>query len=258
MEVTSSSPERSWLAAELDDEDADACSVVSGGDRSGPEGGTHFGVLASAVAECPLAVVLVDAHLSILFTSPSAQRHLARGDGLAVSGGRLRLVADLGAERRIRQALGGSSDAASTIGIPFHSLRPSGRRPYEILLRIPTLAHQPWSTAGASAAVLGLLYFRDPDEGVAISVPALRQRFGLTVSEARTTLAIVTGGGLAAACRALGLRPMTVRAYLRQVFDKTGAHCQADLVRLVFTGALALPIELDDGASLSDPSKRAG
>lgn len=212
--------------------------------------GTHWfspsvGLLAAVASECPLAVFLLDANLRILFTNREAERLVARADGLASVAGLLRLGGEEALEMRIRRALGGDRDAREALGRAFYLESPSGRRPYELTLRIPPQAGINLDTAPSA---VGFLFVRDPEEGVEVSVMALRRRFGLTTSEAKTALAVVAGGGVQQVCEVLGLRPMTVRGYLRQVFDKTGAHSQAELVRLVLCGTSRLPYDADVSA----------
>ncbi len=199
-----------------------------------------IGLLAAVAAECPMAVFLVDANLRILFTNPEADRLMTRADGLFSVAGLLKLGAEEAMEIRIRRALAGDRDAREGLERAFYLESPSGHRPYEVMVRIPPQVGL--NIDGAPSAV-GFLFVRDPEGGVEISVMALRRRFGLTTSEAKTALAVVAGGGVQQVCEVLKLRPMTVRGYLRQVFDKTGAHSQAELVRLVLCGTSRLPYE---------------
>ncbi len=80
---------------------------------------------------------------------------------------------------------------------------------------------------------LALLLVTDPEEERSTRKERLRIRFGLTSAEADLAIEIGRGDGRkAAACR-LGVTVATVRTHLTHIFEKTGAHCQAELVRLV-------------------------
>jgi len=201
--------------------------------RAGPRrDGTEVVFLEALVAECPLAAVFLDPGLRILYASPAAERLLAQGDGLSRSGDTLRAPLDEGFELRLRQALAQDPGSARQEEAWLLS-RPSRRRPFELWLRRPRDGHA-GRRAGAQG---GFLFVRDPDEGVALTVEAVRARLGLTKAEARTALAVLESNGIQEAARRVGLRPMTVRGYLRQAFEKTGAHSQSDLVRLLLSGA---------------------
>jgi DNA-binding CsgD family transcriptional regulator len=55
----------------------------------------------------------------------------------------------------------------------------------------------------------------------------------LTRREIGVLMAVVEAGGAPDAARRLGLTPETVKAHLKSIFRKTGAHNQVDLVKLV-------------------------
>jgi DNA-binding CsgD family transcriptional regulator len=57
--------------------------------------------------------------------------------------------------------------------------------------------------------------------------------YRLTRTELRVLLAIVSVGGVPRVAQALGIAESTVKTHLGNLFEKTGATCQADLVRLV-------------------------
>jgi DNA-binding CsgD family transcriptional regulator len=61
----------------------------------------------------------------------------------------------------------------------------------------------------------------------------LRQAFGLTEREAMLAAHLAEGGDLRSFATRHSLSINTVRPYLRSVFDKTGTHRQAELVRLL-------------------------
>jgi DNA-binding CsgD family transcriptional regulator len=85
--------------------------------------------------------------------------------------------------------------------------------------------------------------------------PAQRARFGdlygLTEAEARTALAVTEAQGLRDLAERLGVRLSTVRTHLQHVFEKTGTHRQAELVRLLM--AHRLPV-LDDRPLVPPPA----
>src|SRR5262245_33250726 len=62
----------------------------------------------------------------------------------------------------------------------------------------------------------------------------LKNRFGLTPSQARLVIHLTAGHSLRSSAKALGVKYETVRSYLKSVFQKTGTHRQAELVLRVF------------------------
>jgi DNA-binding CsgD family transcriptional regulator len=62
------------------------------------------------------------------------------------------------------------------------------------------------------------------DEGM------LSHAFGLTVAEARLTVALCEGQDLATAAATFGISPLTARSQLKAIFGKTGTRRQAELV----------------------------
>ena len=61
----------------------------------------------------------------------------------------------------------------------------------------------------------------------------IAKAFELTPSELRVLLAIVEVGGVPEVAEALGVAETTVKFHLRHLFEKTGTHRQANLVKLM-------------------------
>lgn len=68
-------------------------------------------------------------------------------------------------------------------------------------------------------------------------VQRVRPLYGLTEAEARVMAELALGRTVEEVAAAHGVRPSTVRAQVRSIFEKTGVHRQTDLVRLALTGA---------------------
>jgi DNA-binding CsgD family transcriptional regulator len=62
---------------------------------------------------------------------------------------------------------------------------------------------------------------------------ALRDHFGLTPTEAAFALELLAGNDLATSAARRGIAPSTGRVHLRRLFEKTGTHRQAALIRLL-------------------------
>jgi DNA-binding CsgD family transcriptional regulator len=61
----------------------------------------------------------------------------------------------------------------------------------------------------------------------------IAKTFKLTPGELRVLLAIVEVGGVPEAAEVLGVAETTARWHLQHLFEKTGTHRQADLIKLV-------------------------
>lgn len=73
----------------------------------------------------------------------------------------------------------------------------------------------------------------DPDAGLSLCEQTLRDLFGLTPAEIRIAVAVVGGATLREMADRFGVSLNTIQIHLGRVFDKTGAHRQTDLVRLL-------------------------
>lgn len=67
--------------------------------------------------------------------------------------------------------------------------------------------------------------------------PRVRRLFGLTDAEVRVMAGLTQGQTVEQIAVAHGVRVSTVRAQVRSIFEKTGVHRQADLVRLALSAA---------------------
>ena len=72
------------------------------------------------------------------------------------------------------------------------------------------------------------------DAGAPIEMPAdaMRLLYDLTPAEQRVFELVVAGVGTGEIAQTLGVLPGTVRTQLLRVFEKTGRHSRAELIRL--------------------------
>ena len=75
----------------------------------------------------------------------------------------------------------------------------------------------------------------DPDLEPEPPASLLRRLYGLTRSEAEIALMVLRGQGRNHIADELSLSLATVKTHLHHVFDKTGTHRQAELVRLLLS-----------------------
>jgi DNA-binding CsgD family transcriptional regulator/PAS domain-containing protein len=176
------------------------------------------------------AFVLLDGDGRVLFANRAAEDILALRDGLRTEQGVL-----TGSQASVTAALRLlASDPEGMMLVP----RPSGRRPYLVLAaRIRTPQAGTWIAGPRPAAVL---FLRDPDVVQQASEEHLRRAYALTAAEARLAAALASGSSLEDVSAEQGVSLNTLRTHLRNVFDKTGTHRQAELVRLALATAQPL------------------
>jgi DNA-binding NarL/FixJ family response regulator len=96
------------------------------------------------------------------------------------------------------------------------------------------------------------LFVSDPEERGTTTDDILCRLYGLTKAEARVTQRLAQGHSVEEIADDLAVHRNTVRAHLKQAFQKTGTSRQAELVSLVLTGPACLAPDRDDSDSDSD------
>jgi DNA-binding CsgD family transcriptional regulator len=184
-----------------------------------------------ALDRLPHALALVSQAGRVLFVNRAAEALLGVRDGLTIDGEELRAgtAADTNA---LRAAIRAGADAAAGMSLDaapaIRIQRPSGRRPYAVLVAPATPAYAMSIGAGAQTVIVAIT---DPERRPPRRTDVLRAYFGLSRAEADVALAIVDGGRPDAVADRLCLSVATVRTHLRRLFAKTGTARQADLVR---------------------------
>jgi len=101
-----------------------------------------------------------------------------------------------------------------------------------------TPVHQRLVTPGSTATAV--VYLSGDRWSSSDRCDLLVDLFNLLPSEARLAWAIAQGHSIATAAEKLGVTTETARGYSKQIYAKTGARGQADLVRIIFTSVLAI------------------
>ena len=177
----------------------------------------------------PSPVLVVDGAGRLEFANHSAEALLATSDGLRFSRGTVTPVsreqAKLFAETLADLARGMNGARA-----PAHDLaieRPKSDRP--LLLHFAVL---PRSDGGNGPRIA---IFIDLASGLAQNVDRLQRALRLTKAETRLLAGLVAGESLAALSDKHRVSVNTLRVHLSRLFQKTGTHRQAELVRFALT-----------------------
>lgn len=189
------------------------------------ESRTELRSCAEALNATGLATIIVDPRGRASFVSRAAERVLGRQDGLTLRRGVLHAVSssENAALKRLTRTALYPVDLASPRGGSLPISRPSGRKP--LVFRVFPLC------GDASAPGSAMVTLIDTDREPYVSRDVLRDVYGLTLAEAEVALRVLDGHGLQGVADSLGVTLSTVRTHLQRVFDKTGTHRQADLVR---------------------------
>lgn len=177
---------------------------------------------AAIVERLRAGVVRLDARLKVTFANQAAYRLAAEGDVIVMVDDRLRFVARDAMETLrgfIRRAESSCEDLSETI------LLVGGE--HEKRTRIWA-----WSSTKDVEREFGLVILPedyDPD----LLETMLRRNYGLTPSEIRTAIGVISHNGLAAVAEHTGVSIETVRFHVKRIFSKTGTNRQAELVRVI-------------------------
>ena len=241
-----------------DDYDHDHATTIQtlGPHLTAPRAGERLAAaeLRAAGAEAALdridsGVIIVDAAARILFVNRKAETILADEGGLAKSHSAVG-ARDPQAARQLRRAIadctsGTLSSAGGKVDVPRE-----GRPPLRVLVA-PAERQTDHSDIGSLeiARPVAILIVVDREQKHGPDRDQLRRRFGLTSAEVSVALEILKGGGTKAAAVWLGILPSTVRTHLKQIFQKTGAARQAELVRLLLE--MESPAVTGDGSLMT-------
>jgi DNA-binding CsgD family transcriptional regulator/PAS domain-containing protein len=188
--------------------------------------------LAEALDGLSAGMFLVDAGGRIVHANASGHAMLAKGDVLRAAGGRL-LPVDPTAERILHDGFlaAGKGDAAvGTRGIAVPLSTATGERYLAHMLPLTSGARR---RAGATCAAAAALFVHRTALDSRSPLETIARQYRLTPMELRVLLAIVEVGGVPEAAEALGIGDTTVKTHLGRLYEKTGSHRQADLVKLI-------------------------
>ncbi len=194
-------------------------------------------------------IILVDRDATVLFANTAAHELLAAGTALTVSGGRLKAQTS-SATTILKNIVLRCASPASLFddGEPLVHCR-IGDPPLFILASRGACSRPDMASRG-----LVNLFITDPSRTYMPSAEHLRQQFGLTRTESLLAVDILSGEGLGASARRLGVAIETARTHLRHIFAKTGARRQAELVRLLFSARH--PVRCPQGRSTQKALKQ--
>lgn len=187
-------------------------------------------IFEAAVDAAQSAAVFVEGDGRIVHANPAAQVIMARGDPLASAHGRIVLRGEVvpgQLEAAIRAAAQGDV-LMGRRGIAIPGRRGDGTPYVAHVLPLADRTRQ----AGLPTRTVAAVFIADRADDPQHAVDAATLIYGLTPTEARVFELILGGHPTAEIGRMMSIAQSTLKWHTLQLFDKTGQHRRADLVRL--------------------------
>ena len=195
--------------------------------------------LTEVIDRIPTGALLVDESGNVVLKNRSAGKILSLEDGFSLHRGQPHL-ADPRENRAFRELIQetvrGHATQGSATGEVMSVTRPSGRRPFSLMLG-PLLAPPPDTSTNEARAIV---FIADPEGGQIGATAVLETLYDLTHAEAELVRLIAEGNSLDQVAAARGVTMNTVRSQLKQVFSKTETRRQGELVHLVLAGVASI------------------
>jgi DNA-binding CsgD family transcriptional regulator len=183
-------------------------------------------------------VVLLNASGELLHANKAAQQALASNDGLGVCQ-RLLTAATAPANAKLYRAIGqvcqtGNGNGQHAGG--FLAIdRPSGKRPWSLLIAPLPVEAPPWLGRQMPAAIV---FITDPEAQPRAGSEMLAQLYGLTPAEQRLLEGMLQGLSAKEIAEQHRVSVHTVRSQMKSLFSKTGVNRYGELVRMAALGGL--------------------
>ena len=222
------------IESALADIEADGARDAEAAQRALPPLSASIGL--AALNRVAFGILVVNGSARVLLTNRTGAEILSERDGLSLSASEVLRAATPAATNHLHKLIRAagkelSDEAANGLALE----RPSGKRPLSVLLcgtpEAKLEEHGP----------LTVLFLSDPDRQPLPDADTILKLFDLTPSESRLAAALTSGLKLEVAAEHCELTVSTARTYLKQIFSKTGARRQSELVKLILTSPALAP-----------------
>jgi DNA-binding CsgD family transcriptional regulator len=182
----------------------------------------------------PLAIVLLDRTGRLIMANRAARMLAEEADGLTLTADSISMVRradDVTLQQLIGDALKTTRGEGTRSGGLMSALRPSGKRPFSIMVSPLSSDSFAMTTLRPAACVM----IADPDKQHVLPADQLRALYGLTPSESRLAAQLTAGADLRASAAGLGITYATARTQLAAIFRKTETSRQGELIKLLLS-----------------------
>jgi DNA-binding CsgD family transcriptional regulator len=204
----------------------------------------------AAIDAISSGVVLINERGRVIVANSASRMTFTRGDGISLGPLGQILVADRSAGIRLSGMVRAASASATrghrrwstsdrprTVSGALSVPRPSGSRPYTIVVCPIRSARLPSLPIGPEATVC-VLFITDPDVINVVEASDLSAAYGLTPAEAQVVAHLLAGHSLHQAARTMGVTINSAKTLLHRAFDRCQVRRQSDLIALVLRGPL--------------------
>lgn len=181
----------------------------------------------------PHGALLVDASARVVRANTAATALLDKGDGIILRNGHLVATEGSADLQELVSSCVRFSGAPNGLGRELRVPRWPPNEPLHVTVtplglssRLTTI---PWLGIGAPVAYVTMT----APESVHRRHSELSQRYNFTAAEAALAAEILKGDGRAAAAQRCKISDATAKTHLKNIFEKTGTHRQAELVRFL-------------------------
>jgi DNA-binding CsgD family transcriptional regulator len=178
----------------------------------------------------PAGVILLDARKRVVYANRSVEALCSAADGIRLSADGITALCKRDNDKMqdlITEAL--SPVALPTNGGAMRLMRPSGKRPYAVLVSPVSRSYPALSTLRPAVCVV----LTDSDAHHPLPTSRLQAIFGLTEAEARMAALLAAGEDLRSAATKLGITYGTARVRLAEIFQKTETRRQSELIKVL-------------------------
>jgi len=194
----------------------------------------------AALDRLAAGVLLIGARREVCFANRAALAMLAAEDGLRLRadarGSSWLAAGSPGAQRALEAAID-QCLAPDCLDVPHFSRalsveRPSGRTAFTLQVSALPEANEFGCGPRSPRAIA---FLADPARQAQPEASLLSELYGLTPAECRLALAVCAAESLATVAERLGVSENTAKSQLQSIYEKTGTHRQAQLVKLLLS-----------------------
>lgn len=175
-------------------------------------------------------ILLVSLDCRVVHSNEAARQMLEEGDGVCLGLNDLLLGARTTETNTLRTLV--AACAGPTGGGALSLPRPSGRRPFEVI--VAPLVGAP--ATGAPGRARAIVFLRDPEEQVQAAPEMLAALYRLTPAEGRLAADLLQHLTLEEIAARRQLSRETLRTQLKDLFRKTGTSRQSELMGFLAAG----------------------